>query len=181
MVQNQGGFEPMTIWPLYEKKKMLAEGGFDPQISGRECKMLPLSHQDFLWKWHQYNILIYQPNLANILVWANFSQLPPFCAIFHIDTIKPYLISHLFLLYDMSEPGWALFPNQPFGSYFLNPWTNWKNPCRGSIYFVLYINQHHRFFCTLAKSLGNFSLWAKNGHLVKILRWFSVLDIDRHS
>ena len=30
MVQTQGGFEPMTIWPIYEKKKILAEGGFEP-------------------------------------------------------------------------------------------------------------------------------------------------------
>ena len=48
MVQIQGGFEPMTIWPIYEKKKILAEGGFDPQISGRECKMLPLSYEVLL-------------------------------------------------------------------------------------------------------------------------------------
>ena len=48
MVQIQGGFEPMTIWPIYEKKKILAEGGFDPQISGRECKMLPLSYEELL-------------------------------------------------------------------------------------------------------------------------------------
>ena len=50
MVQTQGGFEPMTIWPIYEKKKILAEGGFDPQISGRECKMLPLSYGELLQK-----------------------------------------------------------------------------------------------------------------------------------
>ena len=47
-MKTQGGFEPMTMWPMYEKKKNLAEGGFEPQISGRECKMVPLSHQDFL-------------------------------------------------------------------------------------------------------------------------------------
>ena len=47
-MKTQGGFEPMTMWPMYEKKKILAEGGFDPQISGHECKMLPLSHGDFL-------------------------------------------------------------------------------------------------------------------------------------
>ena len=52
MVQIQGGFEPMTIWPIYEKKKILAEGGFDPQISGRECKMLPLSYGNLLYKEH---------------------------------------------------------------------------------------------------------------------------------
>ena len=47
-MKTQGGFEPMTIWPIYEKKKILAEGGFDPQISGRECKMLPLSYVNLL-------------------------------------------------------------------------------------------------------------------------------------
>ena len=47
-MKTQGGFEPMTIWPIYEKKKILAEGGFDPQISGRECKMLPLSYEELL-------------------------------------------------------------------------------------------------------------------------------------
>ena len=38
----------MTILTIYEKKKILAEGGFDPQISGRECKMLPLSYEELL-------------------------------------------------------------------------------------------------------------------------------------
>ena len=38
----------MTMWVIYEKKKILAEGGFDPQISGRECKMLPLSYEELL-------------------------------------------------------------------------------------------------------------------------------------
>ena len=40
----------MTMWVIYEKKKILAEGGFDPQISGHECKMLPLNHQDLIDK-----------------------------------------------------------------------------------------------------------------------------------
>ena len=91
-----------------------------------------------------------------IFVLANFSQLLPFCAIFHIDTIKSYLNSLLFLLYDMSEAGWGHFQNQPFGSYFLNPWTNWKNPCRGNIYFVPYINQHHKFFLYFSQISGKF-------------------------
>ena len=124
MVQIQGGFEPMTIWPIYEKKKILAEGGFDPQISGRECKMLPLSHQDFLWERHQYNILIYQPNLANILVWVNFSQFAPSCAKFHLSYAKDILFTQLFPIYDMNEPSWAMLKNMVFGSYLLNPWTN---------------------------------------------------------
>ena len=47
-MQIQGGFEPMTMWAIYEKKKILAEGGFEPQISGRECKMLPLSYGELL-------------------------------------------------------------------------------------------------------------------------------------
>ena len=47
-MKTQGGFEPMNMWPMYEKKKILAEGGFEPQISGHECKMVSLSHQDFL-------------------------------------------------------------------------------------------------------------------------------------
>ena len=38
----------MTIWPIYEKKKILAEVGFEPQISGHECKMLPLSRGEML-------------------------------------------------------------------------------------------------------------------------------------
>ena len=38
----------MTLWVIYEKKKILAEGGFEPQISGRECKMLPLSYRELL-------------------------------------------------------------------------------------------------------------------------------------
>ena len=38
----------MTMWVIYEKKKILAEGGFEPQISGRECKMLPLSYGELL-------------------------------------------------------------------------------------------------------------------------------------
>ena len=49
IMKTQGGFEPMTIWPIYEKKKILAEGGFDPQISGRESKMLPLNYKEFLY------------------------------------------------------------------------------------------------------------------------------------
>ena len=47
-MKNQGGFEPMTLWVIYEKKKILVEGGFEPQISGRERKMLPLSHGELL-------------------------------------------------------------------------------------------------------------------------------------
>ena len=47
-MKTQGGFEPMTMWPIYEKKKILAEGGFYPQISGLECKMLPLSYKVLL-------------------------------------------------------------------------------------------------------------------------------------
>ena len=47
-MKTQGGFEPMTMWPIYEKKKNLPEGGFEPQISGRECKMLPLSYGELL-------------------------------------------------------------------------------------------------------------------------------------
>ena len=38
----------MTMWVIYEKKKILAEGGFEPQISGRECKMLPLSYGELI-------------------------------------------------------------------------------------------------------------------------------------
>ena len=38
----------MTMWVIYEKKKILAEGGFEPQISGRECKMQPLSYGELL-------------------------------------------------------------------------------------------------------------------------------------
>ena len=51
-MQTQGGFEPMTMWPIYENKKILAEGGFDPQISGRECKMLPLSYGNLVYNEH---------------------------------------------------------------------------------------------------------------------------------
>ena len=47
-MKTQGGFEPMTMWAIYEKKKILAEGGFEPQISGRECKMLALSYGELL-------------------------------------------------------------------------------------------------------------------------------------
>ena len=47
-MQIPGGFEPMTMWAIYEKKKILAEWGFEPQISGRECKMLPLNHGELL-------------------------------------------------------------------------------------------------------------------------------------
>ena len=61
MVQTQGGFEPMTIWPIYEKKKILAEGGFEPQISGRECKMLPLSYGELLQGKVKKSLQIYTP------------------------------------------------------------------------------------------------------------------------
>ena len=61
MVQNQGGFEPMTIWPIYEKKKILAEGGFEPQISGHECKMLPLSYGELLQGKVKKSLQIYTP------------------------------------------------------------------------------------------------------------------------
>ena len=61
MVQTQGGFEPMTIWPIYEKKKILAEGGFEPQISGRECKMLPLSYRELLQGQVKKSLQIYTP------------------------------------------------------------------------------------------------------------------------
>ena len=114
-------------------------------------------------------------------VLANLSQVAPSCAKFHLSYAKDTLFSQLFPIYDMNEPSWAMLKNMVFGSYLLNRWTNWKNPCRGNIYLVPYINQHHRFFCTLAKSLENFSLWAKNGHLAKILRWFSFFCIDRPS
>ena len=36
---------------------------------------------------------------------------------------------------------------------FSKPLDQLNNLCRGNIYFVPYINQHHIFFCTLAKSL----------------------------
>ena len=51
----------MTIWVIYEKKKILAEGGFEPQISGRECKMLPLSYEELLQKMHKKSLDINAP------------------------------------------------------------------------------------------------------------------------
>ena len=61
MVQTQGGFEPTTIWPIYEKKKILPEGGFEPQISGHECKMLPLSYGELLQGEVKKSLQIYTP------------------------------------------------------------------------------------------------------------------------
>ena len=38
----------MTMWVIYEKKKILAEGGFEPHISAHESKMLQLSYGELL-------------------------------------------------------------------------------------------------------------------------------------
>ena len=50
-------------------------------------------------------------------VLANFSQLPPICANWHLYYINIYNFSQLFSLYDMSEPEWAMIKNVVFGSY----------------------------------------------------------------
>ena len=43
-MQTQAGFEPMTPKSHIKDKKKLDRGGFELQISGHECKTLPLSY-----------------------------------------------------------------------------------------------------------------------------------------
>ena len=41
-------FKGVWTHEIYEKKKIMAQGGFDPYMSGREDKTLPLSYHDLL-------------------------------------------------------------------------------------------------------------------------------------
>ena len=111
----------MTMWVIYEKKKILAEGGFEPQISGHECKMLPLSYEELLQRSTKKSLQI---NAPSDTVLAIFSQFPPLSANFHLYSTNLDLLPHLLYLYDMSVVERGLFPNQPFGSYLLNRWAN---------------------------------------------------------
>ena len=81
---------------------------------------------------------ILHSNLSTkLLVLANFSQLAPLCATFHLCCINTYLCPHFFHLQDMGVVGCSLFSNQPFGSYFLNPWMNKKNVLWGNDIFCV--------------------------------------------
>ena len=107
-----------------------------------------------------------------------FSQVPPFCAIFHLFPTKAYLFSQLFSLYDMSEAGWGHFQNQPFGLYLLNSWTNFEDCYRCTIHFIPDFSQQHWFGFYLAQSLEIFSLWAKFGVGAKFPRQSLFLGIN---
>ena len=68
----------MTMWVIYEKKKILAEGGFEPQISGRECKMLPLSYGELLHISIKKSLEINTPLIQFQPFLAMFRHFPPF-------------------------------------------------------------------------------------------------------
>ena len=111
-----------THWILWD---------LNPRPLDYESKSLPLSHQGSSIS-IVISISVYPINkaiLAKILVLANFSQLAPVCASRHLCSIKVYLFSQFFSLYDMGVLGCAHFQNQPFASYLLNPWTNQKKLC----------------------------------------------------
>ena len=103
------GFEPS---PFQTRKKQKKNTGMlwdlNPGPLDLKAKMLPLSYQDSYRNWFLLSFLV-----PHIFVLADFSQLLPISAKFHLCSIKVYLFSQLFSLYDMSEPGWDIFQNQP--------------------------------------------------------------------
>ena len=116
--------------------------------------------------------------VPNIFVLAIFSQLPPLGASRHPHSIKTYHFRQFFSIYDMNVLPCALFQNQPFGPYLLHSWPNCQYLCNRMLYFMPYFIHHQDFFCTLAPSQDNFSLWAKFAVSAKILRQFSFFGIN---
>ena len=72
---------------------MLAQGGFDPQISGRECKMLPLSHGELLQRTNKKRLQI---NASSDTVIAIFSQFAPLCATLDLYSTNVDLFPQVF-------------------------------------------------------------------------------------
>ena len=162
----------------YKRKKIT------PQV-GLELGTFRFQEQNTITEPRRLITSITLKKLTNLYTYdsvlANFSQVPPSSAKFHLYRTNINYFWQLFYFNDINEPSWATFENIVFGLYFLNPVELLKIPCLGSIDFVSYINYHHRFYCTLAQFLGNFSWCAKYEVLGKILRWFSFFGINIHT
>ena len=146
-MQIQSGFEPMTPIAHMKNKKILEKREFELQISGRESKTLPLDHyviaeRKVLKYWRNQSIspaalLVFLSFLVpNHSLFAIFSQFPPFSAIYHLYYTYTYLFWQLLPFIKFPEAERGSLKNKLPGVYFLNPCTNQKNPCIGSIDFL---------------------------------------------
>ena len=167
------------ICPEKEKsRKKLTFTGFEPRTSRLQEQNTTTELRRHVTK-SAIKKLTNQYSYDTVL--ANFSQVPPLSAYFHLYSTNLDLFPLLFSLYDFLVLPCALFQNISFWLYF---WSLYKNSnffCGRLIHFLPHFSQSIPFFCTLVKTLEKKILLNKFRVWAIILCGFLILLINRHS
>ena len=167
------------ISPEKEKKrKKLTSTGFDPGTFRSQEQNTTTELRRHVTK-SASKKLTNQYSYDTVL--ANFSQVPPLSAYFHLYSTNLDLFPQLFSLYDFLVLPCALFQNISFWLYL---WSLYKNSnffCGRLIHFLPHFSQSIPFFCTLVQTLEKKLLLNKFRVWAKILRGFLISLINRHS
>ena len=115
---NSRGVWTLTCPEKEKNRKKLTLTGFDLGTSRSKVQNTTTE----LWKLPMKNVPTRHSNLSTkLLVLANFSQVPPLSAYFHLYSTNLDLFPLLFSLYDFLVLPCALFQNISFWLYFWSP------------------------------------------------------------